>query len=94
MLSNECKQIDDWLNQLLTAGEKDDLNILLMKFTRKGRYVAVQCGYPWVKNSHFTYISPKYGKWFIMEWDQFWSSNSALVESISTGYTTTVKGGE
>lgn len=91
LLSGECKQFDDWLDQLLTAGEKDDMNILLMKFNRKGRYVAVQTGYPWSKSSHVVYISEKYGKWYIMDWENFWKSNSELVRSISTGYKTQVK---
>jgi hypothetical protein len=96
LLSGEYKQLDDWLNQLLTAGEKGDINILLMKFNRKGRFVAVQTGYPWSKSNYFTYISEKYGKWFIMEWDSFWNTNAALVESIATGYKTKVvaKNGE
>ena len=42
LLSGECKVIDGWLEQLMDVADPEDLNVLFMKFNRKGRYVAVQ----------------------------------------------------
>ena len=41
-LFSESNQLETWLEQLMVAADTDDLNILYMKFNRKGRFVAVQ----------------------------------------------------
>jgi hypothetical protein len=43
VLTGECKQLNTWIGQLLDVAEEGDVNLLFMKFNRKGRYVAVQC---------------------------------------------------
>jgi hypothetical protein len=59
-------QLEEWINQLMTAGDPDDMNILFMKFNRRGCFVAVQATMPWNTDcNHVVYNSPKYGKWMI-----------------------------
>lgn len=83
LLSGESKIIDAWIGQLLDVADTDDLNMLLMKFNRKGRYVAVQCNLTWVTDNFFFYGSKKFGDWYIMEFDSFFKNNKHLVKTYS-----------
>ena len=51
LLSGDCKVINTWIEQLMDVAETGDVNLLFMKFNRKGRYVAVQCGPTWVTDN-------------------------------------------
>ena len=83
LLSGEHKILDSWLEQLLDVADPDDLNILFMKFNRKGRYVAVQCKLTWITDNFFFYGSEKYGDWYLMEFDSFFKHNTKLVQTYS-----------
>ena len=83
LLHGNCKQIDSWIEQLLDAGDAGDFNILMMKFNRKGAYIAVQktletqLTFP---QNHLTYTSDKHGSWLVFEHDLFWSLNKDTVK--------------
>jgi predicted lipase len=83
LLSGEHKILDSWLEQLLDVADPDDLNILFMKFNRKGRYVAVQCKLTWITDTFFFYGSEKFGDWYVMEFDLFFKHNTKLVQTYS-----------
>ena len=83
LLSGEHKILDSWLEQLLDVADPDDLNILFMKFNRKGRYVAVQCKLTWITDNFFFYGSEKFSDWYIMEFDSFFKHNTKLVQTYS-----------
>ena len=83
LLLGEHKILDSWLEQLLDVADPDDLNILFMKFNRKGRYVAVQCKLTWITDNFFFYGSIKHGDWYIMEFDSFFKHNTKLVQTYS-----------
>lgn len=84
-LMTECTQLERWLEQLMAVAEDKDVNILFMKFNRKGRYVAVQANIDWVKNtSHVVYNSPASGSWLIFEFSNFFKSNTGTLETYST----------
>lgn len=85
ILTGECKQLDAWLDQLLVAGDANDLNILFIKISRKGQYVCVQSKLTWVTDNFTYYTSKKYGDWIIMEFDGFFLHNTDLLKSYSTG---------
>jgi len=89
LLSGESKIIDAWIEQLLDVAETDDLNLLFMKFNRKGRYVAVQCKLTWITDNFFFYGSKKHGDWYIMEFDSFFKNNQHLVKTYSGSPDTT-----
>lgn len=81
LLFTESKQLEGWLEQLMDVADIDDLNILLMKFNRQGRYVVVQDCLPWDNNcSHLKYNSTKYGKWLIFDFDVFFERNSLMLK--------------
>ena len=88
VVAGSCKQLDQWLDQLLTSADEGDINILAMKFNRKGSFIAFQ-------NQHLGIISPgssyitytnkntQYGTWIIQEFNSFWQLNSEAVKSLS-----------
>jgi len=82
-LTGECKQLDSWLEQLLDVEDEGDLNILFMKFNRKGQYVAVQGKHTWVADTCILYSSKKWGDWIIMEHSSFFKNNTDLVKLYS-----------
>jgi hypothetical protein len=84
-LLNTATLLEDWLSQLMIVADTDDINILFMKFNRKGRFVAVQAIHPWVttNTSHVRYVSPKFGEWMIYSFENFFNLNSTLLKSLS-----------
>jgi len=83
VLTGQCKQLDTWLDQLMTVAEKDDINILFMKFNRKGKFVCVQSKLTWISDQFLYYTSEKYNDWLIIEFDHFWAHNKDLFKSYS-----------
>lgn len=84
LIQGECKQLEAWLAQLLDAADTGDLNILIIKITRKGKYIAVQSGQGWdLSHPHTNYHSPKFGIWQIFDYDSFWVHNHQLIKQLS-----------
>lgn len=84
LLTGECKVIDAWIGQLMDVADSTDLNILFMKFNRKGRYIAVQSKLTWVADNFTYYTSQKHGDWMIFEFDSFFMHNTDLLKIYST----------
>ena len=82
LFTGPVKQLDTWLDQLMSAADPDDFNILIMKFNRKGKFVAVQFDHPsdlpLFVERHFLYEN-KHGRWAIMEYDRYWQLNKDMV---------------
>ena len=91
LLSGECKVIDAWLDQLMDVADTDDVNLLFMKFNRKGRYVAVQSKLTWVSDNFVYYTSKKQGDWTIFEFDSFFNHNTDILKTYSISTDTTSK---
>ena len=72
-----------WIEQLMDVAVEGDISILFMKFNRKGRYVAVQCGPTWVTDNFIYYSSDKFGDWLIIEFIDFFKNNKILLKSYS-----------
>ena len=89
LLTGECKVIDTWIGQLMDVSDPDDLNILFMKFNRKGRYIAVQSKLTWVADNFNYYTSQKHGDWMIFEFDSFFLHNTELLKTYSSKIDTT-----
>ena len=82
LFTGPVKQLDTWIDQLMSAADPDDFNILIMKFNRKGKFVAVQFDHPsdlpiFVER-HFLYEN-KHGRWAFMEYDRYWQLNKDMV---------------
>lgn len=83
LMTGECKVIDGWIKQLMDVAEKDDCNILFMKFNRKGKFVAVESKYTWVADNFIHYRSETSGEWIIMEFEHFFRLNKDLLKLYS-----------
>lgn len=83
-LFEDSSQLETWIKQLMDAGDDGDLNILFMKFNRKGRFVAVQANKNWETNCNYlVYNSSKFGCWMIYSFDNFFKYNSDKLKSYS-----------
>lgn len=77
--------LEKWLGQLLEVADPGDFNVLIMKFNRKGSFVATQPTPSLTLNSNnFTYTSPKHGTWIIQDFESFWSNNKSPIEKLAT----------
>lgn len=83
LLTGECTVIDAWLSQLMAVAEPNDVNILFMKFNRKGRYVAVQCQLTWKIDNFVFYGSKKLGDWYIIKFEHFFTHNKDILKAYS-----------
>lgn len=84
-LFERCQQIESWLDQLMTVADSDDVSILLMKFNRKGRYIAVQANREWNTECNFLrYTSVSWGDWMIYSFDNFFKLNRDQLKTFST----------
>ena len=82
-LFDSSQQIDGWLSQLLAAADPGDLNVLFMKFNRKGRYIAVVPHQEWCLDcSHFKYQSSKHGTWLIFGLETFFDHNGTTFKKL------------
>lgn len=82
-LFGTCQQLEAWLDQLLTASDPGDFNILCMKFNRKGRYIAVQANEQWRHTGNYVrYDSTKYGSWMIFNFENFFETNKHTVKTL------------
>ena len=85
VLTGHCKVLDGWLDQMMSVAESDDLNILFMKFNRKGKFVCVQTCLTWVTDQFLYYTSEKHQDWIIIEWDHFFKLNKDLLKTYCSG---------
>ena len=91
LLTGDCKVIDAWIDQLMDVADEHDVNLLFMKFNRKGRYVCVQSKLTWVSDNFVYYTSKKHGDWTIFEFDSFFELNTELLKTYSISTDTTSK---
>lgn len=83
-LFTESRQLNEWIEQLITASDPNDLNVLFMKFNRRGRYVAVQAKLHWDSDcSYFLYRSSRHGDWMIYSFEKFFELNSEIFRQYS-----------
>lgn len=83
VLTGSCRQLDEWLEQLMAVADKDDVNILFFKITRKGRFVAVQTHLTWVTDSFIYYSSAKHKDWLIIDFERFFTHNKDILKLYS-----------
>lgn len=77
----DVKILDVWIQQQKDVEDEGDLNLILIKISRKEKWVVYQ------ENLGFTTErSILYKGWYFAQWDQFWSveKNRELVKTLST----------
>lgn len=85
VIQGTCKQLETWLGQLMDVADEGDVNILMIKVTRVGKFVAVEEKFDWDKSiTHIKYNSKLFNNWLIYDFDNFWKNNSTKFRSLST----------
>jgi len=76
----DVKILDSWIAQQKDVEDEGDLNLILIKISRKEKWVVYPEGLGFV-----TTRSLLYKGWYFVEWDQFWSQpiNRVLVKQYS-----------
>ncbi len=83
LFSGKVKILDTWISQCVSVEDQGDLSMLVMKFNRKGQYVAVRAEMVGLQcKNHLVYDSPTLGSWVIMEHGQFWELNADAVKNL------------
>jgi len=83
LLTGSTKILDGWIEQTLTTSCEGDLNIIFMKFNRKGQYVAFQSSDGFFTTRHCLYN----GLWYFTTWDDFFADarNLDIMKTKSLG---------
>ena len=87
VLAGSCKQLDSWIGQIYDTCDDTDVNLLTMKFNRKGAFIAYEAKWkPWIKSgaNYLRYHNEKYGPWYIEEFHSFWKLNSDVIKNLSS----------
>jgi len=77
----DVKILDSWIAQQKDVEDVGDLNLILIKISRKGQWVVFPQNLGFVADR-----SLQYKGWMFVEWDQFWSvtENVRLVKELSS----------
>ena len=82
-LLTDNKQFNAWTDQLLDVADEADFNILIMKFNRIGKYIAIhESSRPSLILNNFTQYKNHHGYWYITEYDSFWEANTDTVKQL------------
>lgn len=73
LIEGDAKILDKWIEQMLEAGDTQDLNLIFIKINRKGKWVVFQES---VKFEVKTFVN--YKGWYFTSWDDFWGSQSNI----------------
>lgn len=85
LFTGDCKVLETWIEQMMDVAEEGDMNILFMKFNRKGKFVVVPTSKTWVTDQFFHYTSNHHGDWVIINFDHFFKHNKDLLKIYSSG---------
>jgi Holliday junction resolvase len=87
LYTSECKVLDAWLDQLLAPADATDINILAMKFNRKGKFIAYEHKHRLINygNNYTVYKNSQkhHGPWIILEFNTFWQLNKQTIKELS-----------
>ena len=81
LLSGSCRQLEEWLDQLMDVHDEGDFDVLFMKFNRKGRFVCVPSKYTFVSDQFIYYTSDNHGDWVMFGWDHFFKFNKDIFKA-------------
>lgn len=83
--------LESWIEQTLDAHDENDIDLLFMKFDRKGIYLAFPQAIKkfFHLKKHINYISEDYGTWTITFWSDFQAQegNTQALELLATNGT-------
>lgn len=88
VIQGSCKQLDEWINQILTTCDETDINILAMKFNRKGSFIAYEIKHLPILKTGTNYLryhnhTTSHGSWIIQEFKAFWQLNNTQIKTLA-----------
>lgn len=75
--------LEGWINQTMEVADNGDLNVIFMKFSRKGQYVCYQTSLEWETPHSTLYHSKNHGAWVFCGAEKFWELHYDKVENVS-----------
>lgn len=81
LLTNENKQLDEWIKEVLVGAEDHETWFIAMKFNRLGWYICIPYSDEYIKKSHTIYNSAKYGKMLICQLEEFLIDNKTILSN-------------
>lgn len=77
----DVKILDSWIAQQKDVEDEGDLNLILIKISRKEKWIVYQENLGFAAERALLYKG-----WYFVQWDQFWASlsNVSLVKTLST----------
>jgi hypothetical protein len=87
LLLGRTYPLDGWITQMKEVEKEGDLNIIMIKITRKGKYVMVPGHHEWSIDGigHYNYHSEQHGHWIMFDFELFWAHNKDNVKKICIG---------
>jgi Holliday junction resolvase len=85
LFQGEVKILEGWLGQCLEVADEGDLNLLFLKFNRKGKWVVLEAKHePHLDlERHLVYKSSKFGEWIVMDFAIFFEKNSEAIKQLA-----------
>lgn len=75
--------LEEWVEQTMEVADDDDLNVIFMKFNRRGQYVLYQDDIGLKSPRSIVYTSVNHGQWRFVGAEDFWAFNDQFVEQYS-----------
>jgi hypothetical protein len=85
LVEKSIPMLEDWIDQTLQAADEGDCNILLMKFNRKGRFLAYMMPEDFTTIRHIDYTDKQGNTWRITGFEDFFSKNKDKLLTRCTG---------
>lgn len=86
LINESIPLLEDWLQQIKDASsDKNDVNILFMKFNRKGRFIAFQLPKSYITHRSLDYTDTTGSSWRITCFEDFFKHNKDAFRSDCVG---------
>lgn len=85
LTKGNVKLLEDWIDQCRQTSDPLDIDILMIKITRQGTYIVI----PNIEEinpgiNYISYSSSNHGRWYIVDFDNFWQLNKQAILDLST----------
>ena len=88
LYQGNIRLLDEWIEQILEVAEEKDLNLLIFKFNRKGKYIGFQkhllnSSYKWEYTKFTTHRHVSYKDWIFTGYKDFIEKNHGSIKYLS-----------
>lgn len=82
LIDKKIPLLEEWINQTMEVADKDDINVIFMKFNRIGRYTCFQLPKPFNTKRFVDYNSENHGLWRFTSFDDFFNNNKEIFAEV------------